>query len=46
MVGEFTVFNIKGNDYRLTAYVNYQFGEVLIKEILTHKEYDKGKWKQ
>ena len=46
LVGDLMVFNIKGNDYRLIAYVNYQFKEVLIKEILTHQEYDKGKWKQ
>lgn len=45
VVGELTVFNIKGNDYRLIAYVNYRFKEVLIKEILTHREYNKGKWK-
>lgn len=46
LVGDLTVFNIKGNDYRLIAYVNYRFKEVLIKEILTHQEYDRGKWKQ
>jgi mRNA interferase HigB len=46
LVDDLIVFNIKGNDYRLIAYVNYRFGEVLIKEILTHREYDKGKWKQ
>lgn len=46
LVGDLTVFNIKGNDYRLIAYVNYRFREVLIKEILTHREYDRGKWKQ
>ena len=45
LVGDLTVFNIKGHDYRLIAYVNYRFKEVLIKEILTHQEYDRGKWK-
>ena len=46
LVGGLTIFNIKGNDYRLIAYVNYRFKEVLIKEILTHQEYDKGNWRQ
>ncbi len=45
LVGDLTVFNIKGNDYRLIAYINYQYKQVLIKTILTHQEYDKGKWK-
>ncbi len=46
LVGDLTVFNIKGNDYRLITYINYQYKQVLIKEILTHSEYNKGKWKQ
>jgi mRNA interferase HigB len=44
-VGSYTVFNIRGNRYRLIAQVNYQFQQVLIREILTHEEYDKEKWK-
>jgi mRNA interferase HigB len=35
------VFNIKGNDYRLVAGVNYQSQAVFIKWIGTHAEYDK-----
>lgn len=35
------VFNIKGNNYRLIAKVNYDLGIVFIKYINTHKEYDK-----
>lgn len=46
LVGDLTVFNIKGNDYRLIAYINYKYKQVLIKAILTHKEYSKGKWKK
>jgi mRNA interferase HigB len=44
-VGELTVFNIGGNNYRLIAYVHYRRQIVFIKNILTHDEYDKGKWK-
>lgn len=44
-VGDKTVFNIKGNKYRLIVHINYQLGTILIKDLLTHAEYDKGKWK-
>jgi mRNA interferase HigB len=45
LVGNYTVFNIRGNRYRLIAEINYQFQQILIREILTHEEYDKDKWK-
>lgn len=35
------VFNIKGNDYRLVAEINYEHGWLFIKFIGTHEEYDK-----
>ena len=35
------VFNIKGNDYRLIAKINYERSQVYIKFIGTHSEYDK-----
>ena len=35
------VFNIKGNDYRLVASVDFEKGIVWIKWIGTHREYDK-----
>ena len=34
------VFNIKGNDFRLVAVINYENGWVFIKFIGTHIEYD------
>lgn len=34
------VFNIKGNDFRLVAAINYENGWVFIKFIGTHVEYD------
>lgn len=40
-----TVFNIAGNKYRLIARIEYQFHVVYIKHVLTHKDYDKGAWK-
>ncbi|MEH2438230.1 MAG: type II toxin-antitoxin system HigB family toxin [Nostoc sp.] len=44
-VGNFTVFNVKGNDYRLIVGIDYEDQVVYYKYFLTHTEYDKGKWK-
>jgi mRNA interferase HigB len=44
-VGNFTVFNIKGNTYRLIADINYIKQRIYIKYILAHAEYDKEQWK-
>lgn len=35
------VFNIKGNDFRLIVVVQYTPGNVFIRKVLTHAEYDK-----
>lgn len=45
LVGNFTVFNIKGNNYRLITYIDYQDQLIFIRAILTHSEYDKENWK-
>jgi mRNA interferase HigB len=44
-VRNFTVFDIKGNQYRLIADINYAKQRIYIKYILTHAEYDKDRWK-
>lgn len=44
-VGRFTVFNIKGNNYRLIVSINYEKQVIYIKYVLTHDEYKTGKWK-
>jgi mRNA interferase HigB len=44
-VGNFTVFNIKGNQYRLIVGINYKQQIIYYKYLLTHAEYDKGRWK-
>jgi mRNA interferase HigB len=46
LVGNFVVFNIGGNEYRLIAYVDFEFQKVFIRHVLTHAEYDKEKWKR
>jgi mRNA interferase HigB len=45
-VGKWTIFNIKGNQYRLIVEINYRFGRIYIRHVLTHAEYDRGAWKQ
>jgi mRNA interferase HigB len=44
-VGRFTVFNIKGNAYRLITEINYQTGRIFLRHVLTHAEYSRGGWK-
>lgn len=44
-VGEWAVFDIGGNKYRLIAYIRFEKQIVYIKAILTHRDYDKGAWK-
>ena len=45
-IGKFTVFNIKGNKYRLIVKIEYTYQKIFIKHVLTHAEYDKEEWKQ
>jgi mRNA interferase HigB len=45
IVGKFTVFNIKGNDYRLIAEINYRKQTIYVRHVLSHKEYERGRWK-
>ncbi len=44
--GKWTVFNIKGNQYRLIAEINYNSGRIYIRHVLTHAEYNRGGWKE
>jgi mRNA interferase HigB len=43
-VGRFVVFDIGGNKFRLIAFIQYKYGKLFIRGVLTHKEYEKGKW--
>jgi len=46
LVGRYTVFNINGNKYRLVSRIVYRSQTVFIVAIMTHQEYDLGKWKE
>jgi len=39
-----TIFNIKGNRYRLIAIVNYASQTIVVKMLVTHAEYSTGEW--
>lgn len=40
------VFDIGGNKLRLIASIHFNRQKLYIRHILTHKEYDKGKWRE
>lgn len=46
LVGRHTVFNIKGNNYRLIARIVYRSKTLFVVAVLTHDEYDLGRWKE
>jgi len=39
------VFDIGGNKFRLVASISFSTRQVFVKAVLTHSDYDKGKWK-
>lgn len=39
-----TIFNVKGNKYRLLATVNYDSQTIVVKDLITHAEYSKREW--
>jgi len=45
-VDPYTVFNIKGNSYRLVVKIEYRWQIIFVKHLLTHAEYDREKWKK
>ena len=45
-VDKFYVFNVGGNKIRIITIIHFYRQKVYIQHVLTHKEYDKGKWKK
>ena len=41
-----TVFNISGNAFRLVTPIFYADQAILVRQVLTHAEYDRGDWKK
>lgn len=46
LVSPYTVFNVGGNKYRLIALINYSISTIQVAHILTHADYDKGRWRK
>ena len=44
--GTLTVFNIGGNKYRLIARIRFDYRLTNVRAVLTHEEYDAGRWKE
>lgn len=44
--GVLTVFNIAGNKYRLIARIRYDYGLINVRCVLTHRDYDRGGWRE
>lgn len=45
-VGEYTIFDLGGNKFRLVAIVIFEKGAVYVRHVLTHEEYCKRNWKK
>jgi len=45
-VAPYVVFDIGGNKNRLIAEINFSRTVLFIRAIMTHKEYEKGAWKE
>jgi mRNA interferase HigB len=41
-----TVFNLRGNRYRLIVAIKYEWAMVYVLRFLTHADYNKDKWKE
>jgi mRNA interferase HigB len=46
LVGRYVVFNISGNKYRLISRIVYRSQTIFVVGVMTHHEYDLGKWKK
>jgi mRNA interferase HigB len=45
-IGALTVFNVGGNKVRLVAAIHYNRHKIYLRAVLTHAEYNEGKWKE
>jgi mRNA interferase HigB len=41
VVGIYTIFDIKGNEYRIVTAIHYNRQKVFIRYVFTHPEYDR-----
>jgi mRNA interferase HigB len=41
-----TIFNVKGNNYRLIVAIHYNTQRIYIRDFMTHEEYNSQRWKK
>jgi mRNA interferase HigB len=41
-----TMFNIAGNKCRLVVRIRYDYQLINVRAVLTHRDYDAGKWRE
>ncbi len=46
LVGRCIVFNVCGNKYRLVVTTRFDLGRMYVRGVMTHSEYDRGRWKE
>ena len=44
-VDNYTIFNIGGNKYRLIVVIHFDRGRIYVRHVLTHEDYNRGKWR-
>ena len=45
LVGNYVVFNVGGNKYRLVARIIYASQKVFVLKVMAHAQYDEDRWK-
>ena len=46
VVGDLFVFDIKGNHFRVVCGIDFNTQRCYVKHVMTHADYDRGKWKK
>jgi mRNA interferase HigB len=41
-----TIFNIRGNNYRLATRIDYDHYQIYVKRVMTHREYSDNRWQE
>jgi mRNA interferase HigB len=45
-VDGFTLFDVGGNRYRISAVIHYDKQRIYVRQVMTHAEYDRNDWRK